>query len=71
VSASHVDLIKPGIPAALKRAGCRGVWVGAEVRIAKILNYPMDKGTKVREIYAAASIYAAGVKITFFLQFGY
>ena len=32
----------------------------------------MDKGTKVEQIYAAArNLHAAGIKIAFFLQFGY
>ncbi|MDQ3704425.1 MAG: B12-binding domain-containing radical SAM protein [Chloroflexota bacterium] len=67
----RVDLIKPGIPEALKRAGCEIVWVGAESGSQKILD-AMDKGTKVEQIYAAArDLHAQGVKIAFFLQFGY
>ncbi len=67
----RVDLIKPGIPEALKRAGCEIVWVGAESGSQKILD-AMDKGTKVEQIYAAArDLHAHGVKIAFFLQFGY
>jgi anaerobic magnesium-protoporphyrin IX monomethyl ester cyclase len=67
----RVDLIKPGIPEALKRAGCEIVWVGAESGSQKILD-AMDKGTKVEQIYAAArNLHAAGIKIGFFLQFGY
>jgi radical SAM superfamily enzyme YgiQ (UPF0313 family) len=67
----RVDLIKPGIPEALKRAGCEIVWVGAESGSQKILD-AMDKGTKVEQIYAAArNLHANGVKIAFFLQFGY
>lgn len=67
----RVDLIKPGVPEALRRAGCEIVWVGAESGSQKILD-AMDKGTKVEEIYAAArNLHANGVKIAFFLQFGY
>ena len=67
----RVDLIKPGIPEALKRAGCEIVWVGAESGSQKILD-AMDKGTKVEQIWAAArNLHAHGVKIAFFLQFGY
>jgi radical SAM superfamily enzyme YgiQ (UPF0313 family) len=67
----RVDLIKPGVPEALKRAGCQIVWVGAESGSQKILD-AMDKGTKVEEIYAAArNLHAQGIKIAFFLQFGY
>jgi len=67
----RVDLVKQGIPEALKRAGCEIVWVGAESGSQKILD-AMDKGTRVEQIYAAAnSLHKAGVKIAFFLQFGY
>lgn len=67
----RVDLIKPGVPEALKRAGCEVVWVGAESGAQKILD-AMDKGTKVEQIYSAArSLHAVGIKIGFFLQFGY
>lgn len=67
----RVDLIKPGIPEALKRAGCEIVWVGAESGSQKILD-AMDKGTKVEQIYAAAhNLHKVGIKIGFFLQFGY
>ena len=67
----RVDLIKPGVPEALAKAGCDIVWVGAESGSQKILD-AMDKGTKVEEIYAAAAnLHKAGVKIGFFLQFGY
>ena len=67
----RVDLIKPGIPEALKRASCDIVWVGAESGSQKILD-AMDKGTRVEEIYAAArNLHAQGIKIAFFLQFGY
>ncbi len=67
----RVDLINPGVPEALKRAGCDIVWVGAESGSQKILD-AMDKGTRVEQIYdAARKLHAAGVKIAFFLQFGY
>ncbi len=67
----RADLIKPGVPEALKRAGCEVVWVGAESGAQKILD-AMDKGTKVEQIYAAArNLHAVGIKIGFFLQFGY
>jgi radical SAM superfamily enzyme YgiQ (UPF0313 family) len=67
----RVDLIKPGIPEALRKAGCEIVWVGAESGSQKILD-AMDKGTRVEQIYAAArNLHAAGIKVGFFLQFGY
>jgi anaerobic magnesium-protoporphyrin IX monomethyl ester cyclase len=56
---------------ALKRAGCEIVWLGAESGSQKILN-AMEKGTTVPQIAAAAArLHAAGVKVGFFLQFGY
>ncbi len=67
----RVDLIKPGVPEGLKKAGCEIVWVGAESGSQKVLD-AMDKGTKVEQIYAAArNLHAQGIKIAFFLQFGY
>ena len=69
---SRVDLLlRPGEIAALKRAGCQIVWVGAESGSQKILD-AMEKGTRVEEIYEAARrLHDAGVKVGFFLQFGY
>jgi radical SAM superfamily enzyme YgiQ (UPF0313 family) len=67
----RVDLIKDSVVEGLRRAGCQIVWVGAESGAQKILD-AMDKGTKVEQIYAAAQkLHAAGIKIAFFLQFGY
>ncbi len=69
---SRVDLLlRPGEITALKRAGCQIVWVGAESGSQKILD-AMEKGTRVEEIYEVARrLHAAGVKVGFFLQFGY
>jgi anaerobic magnesium-protoporphyrin IX monomethyl ester cyclase len=70
---SRADLIvrDPQNGHALRRAGCDIVWVGAESGSQKILD-GMEKGTAVSQIYSAAdSLHKAGVKIGFFLQFGY
>ena len=57
--------------AALKRAGCTSVWVGAESGSQKILD-AMEKGTTVRQIYnTTALLKRAGISVGFFLQFGY
>lgn len=57
--------------AALARAGCEIIWLGAESGSQKILN-AMEKGTTVAQIYEAARrLHGAGVKVGFFLQFGY
>jgi anaerobic magnesium-protoporphyrin IX monomethyl ester cyclase len=71
-SLNRVDLLLRGktIPA-LARAGAQIVWVGAESGSQKILD-AMDKGTKVEQIYEATrQLHAHGVKVAFFLQFGY
>jgi radical SAM superfamily enzyme YgiQ (UPF0313 family) len=71
-SLNRVDLLLRGktIPA-LARAGAQIVWVGAESGSQKILD-AMDKGTTVEQIYAATrQLHAHGVKVAFFLQFGY
>ena len=69
---SRVDLLlREGDIDALARAGADIVWVGAESGSQKILT-AMEKGTRVEEIYAAAAaLRAAGVRVGFFLQFGY
>jgi anaerobic magnesium-protoporphyrin IX monomethyl ester cyclase len=71
-SLNRVDLLLRGktIPA-LARAGAQIVWVGAESGSQKILD-AMDKGTQVTQIYEATrKLHEYGVKVAFFLQFGY
>jgi anaerobic magnesium-protoporphyrin IX monomethyl ester cyclase len=71
-SLNRVDLLLRGktIPA-LARAGAQIVWVGAESGSQKILD-AMEKGTSVEQIYEATrQLHAHGVKVAFFLQFGY
>ena len=69
---SRVDLLVRGSTVdALRRAGCQIVWVGAESGSQKVLD-AMEKGTIVEQIYdASRRLHAAGVKVAFFLQFGY
>lgn len=55
----------------LVAAGLDEVWIGAESGSQKILD-AMDKGTTVQQIYAATKLMKAkGVKVCFFLQYGY
>ena len=55
----------------LADAGCDIVWLGAESGAQTILN-AMEKGTTVDQIYQASrALRAVGVKVGFFLQFGY
>lgn len=71
-SLNRVDLLLRGntIPA-LARAGAKIIWVGAESGSQKILD-AMEKGTRVEQIYQATrELHAHGVKVAFFLQFGY
>ncbi len=71
-SLNRADLLLRGntIPA-LKRAGAEIVWIGAESGSQKILD-AMDKGTQVDQIYEAThKLHEHGVKVAFFLQFGY
>ncbi len=70
---SRADLIvrSDADVSALKRAGCDIVWLGAESGAQHILD-AMEKGTSVEQIYAAAdSLHKAGIRVGFFLQFGY
>lgn len=69
---SRADLIvHEGVNRALWQAGCRTVWIGAESGSQKILD-AMQKGTTVDQIYrATAKLRAYGIRVGFFLQFGY
>ncbi|HEV7665030.1 MAG TPA: radical SAM protein [Chloroflexota bacterium] len=71
-SLQRVDLILKGNTIdALRRAGAERIWMGAESGSQKILD-AMEKGTQVENIYEAARrLHAAGIKVGFFLQFGY
>jgi anaerobic magnesium-protoporphyrin IX monomethyl ester cyclase len=68
---SRPDLLDAPTVNALRRAGCRTVWMGAESGSQKILD-AMEKGTTVEDIRAATRhLKAAGLEACFFLQFGY
>jgi anaerobic magnesium-protoporphyrin IX monomethyl ester cyclase len=69
---SRVDLLlKEDTIDALAASGLREVWVGAESGSQKILD-AMDKGTQVAEIEQATQLLKKkGIKVCFFLQFGY
>ena len=57
--------------AALARAGCDIIWMGAESGSQKILD-AMEKGTTVEQIVKSAELlHKHGIKVGFFLQFGY
>jgi len=68
---SRVDLMQQENVAALRRAGCAEVWMGAESGSQKILD-AMEKGTRVSQIEAATeSVKSNGIRACLFLQFGY
>lgn len=69
---SRVDLLlKDDTIAELAESGLEIVWLGAESGSQKILD-AMDKGTQVEQIFEATrKIKSHGVKVAFFLQFGY
>jgi anaerobic magnesium-protoporphyrin IX monomethyl ester cyclase len=68
---SRCDLMTRDTVAALQRAGCTEVWMGAESGSQKILD-AMDKGTRIGQIYAAReNLRRHGIRACFFLQFGY
>ena len=67
----RADLINEKTAAALNKAGCKTVWLGAESGSQKILD-AMEKGDTVADIYRAAQLlHQHGIEVGFFLQFGY
>jgi anaerobic magnesium-protoporphyrin IX monomethyl ester cyclase len=67
----RADLVSPRMTEALRAAGCREVWIGAESGSQKILD-AMNKGTNVADIGAARSLLGdAGLRVGYFLQLGY
>jgi anaerobic magnesium-protoporphyrin IX monomethyl ester cyclase len=68
---SRCDLMSPEAVTGLASAGCHEVWMGAESGSQRVLD-AMDKGTKVADIGSARrELGAAGIKASFFVQFGY
>ena len=68
---TRADLISERMAEALRSAGCREAWLGAESGSQKILD-AMNKGTTVHEILTArARLKAVGIRVGFFIQLGY
>jgi anaerobic magnesium-protoporphyrin IX monomethyl ester cyclase len=68
---SRPDLINEGFVLELKRSGCDEVWLGVESGSQKILD-AMDKGLKYSDtINANLLLKKYGIKVGFFLQYGY
>ena len=67
----RADLVRPSVVEGLAAAGCQSVWLGAESGSPRILQ-AMEKGTTVAQIREARRLLGgAGIKVGFFLQFGY
>lgn len=69
---SRVDLLlQEDTIDALAQSGAETIWVGTESGSQKILD-AMDKGTTIEQIYNATRLMKQkGIKVAFFLQFGY
>jgi anaerobic magnesium-protoporphyrin IX monomethyl ester cyclase len=68
---TRADLVSSRMAEALRAAGCREVWLGAESGSQKILD-AMNKGTRIGEILHARKLLGlAGIRVGFFLQLGY
>lgn len=67
----RADLVTREVAAALKRAKCQTVWMGAESGSQRILD-AMDKGTTVEQIYEARRLLGVeGIRVGYFIQYGY
>jgi anaerobic magnesium-protoporphyrin IX monomethyl ester cyclase len=67
----RADLVSQRMAHALRDAGCREVWIGAESGSQRILD-AMNKGTRVPEIVSARRMLGAeDIRVGFFLQLGY
>ena len=67
----RADQVTADVARALKAAGCRTAWIGAESGSQRILD-AMEKGTRVDQIAQATRLlHDSGVEVGFFLQFGY
>jgi anaerobic magnesium-protoporphyrin IX monomethyl ester cyclase len=68
---TRADLVSPRMAAALREAGCREAWIGAESGSQRILD-AMRKGVEVAEIISARErLGAHGIRVGFFIQLGY
>ena len=68
---TRADLMTPDNVAALRRAGCAEAWMGVESGAQAVLD-AMDKGITLEQVRGAtARLRASGIRIGFFLQFGY
>lgn len=68
---SRCDLMTRDTVAALGRAGCEEIWMGAESGSQRVLD-AMEKDLAVEQIFGAReNLRQHGIRACFFLQFGY
>ncbi len=68
---TRADLVSERMAEALRDAGCREAWIGAESGSQRVLD-AMNKGTTVAEIRIARDrLRAVGIRVGFFIQLGY
>jgi anaerobic magnesium-protoporphyrin IX monomethyl ester cyclase len=68
---TRADLMSERMADALREAGCREAWIGAESGSQRVLD-AMNKGTTVAEIRVARDrLRAVGIRVGFFIQLGY
>jgi anaerobic magnesium-protoporphyrin IX monomethyl ester cyclase len=68
---TRADLVRERMARALRDAGCKEAWIGAESGSQRVLD-AMNKGTKVAEIVTArARLKSEGIRVGFFIQLGY
>src|SRR5580692_3210610 len=68
---TRADLMTEDNVRALRQAGCAEAWMGVESGSQAVLD-AMDKGITLAQVRGAVSrLRAAGIRIGFFLQFGY
>jgi len=68
---TRADLISERMAAALREAGCKEAWIGAESGSQRVLD-AMTKGTTVVELITARErLGSHGVRVGFFIQLGY
>jgi anaerobic magnesium-protoporphyrin IX monomethyl ester cyclase len=68
---TRADLVSERMAEALRDAGCREAWIGAESGSQRVLD-AMNKGTTVGEIRVARDrLRAVGIRVGFFIQLGY
>jgi anaerobic magnesium-protoporphyrin IX monomethyl ester cyclase len=68
---TRADLMSERMAEALREAGCREAWIGAESGSQRVLD-AMNKGTTVAEIRVARDrLRAVGIRVGFFIQLGY